>query len=174
MTLPIEEWRTIPGFSKYDVSNLGRVMSHARGGTPRIRKSTRLNSRGDPGYRLMSLVDDSGKAHGKLVHRLVLEAFVGPCPPGMEACHEDDDPENNALSNLSWDTHAKNMQDKDSKGRTPKGASHPCATLTEAQVREIRAVTEWKRGMQAEYARRFGVNDSAIYYARTGRNWSHI
>ena len=33
------------------------------------------------------------------VGRLVLEVFVGPCPPGMEACHNDGDPHNNWLDN---------------------------------------------------------------------------
>ena len=40
-----------------------------------------------------------------LVHRLVLEAFVGcPCPPHQESCHWDDIGTNNMLSNLRWDT----------------------------------------------------------------------
>lgn len=45
------------------------------------------------------------------VHRLILEAFVGPCPAGMEACHNDGNPINNRLDNLRWDTHISNMQD---------------------------------------------------------------
>jgi hypothetical protein len=42
---------------------------------------------------------------------LVLEAFVGPCPDGLEACHWDDDPTNNRLSNLRWDTSIANKRD---------------------------------------------------------------
>jgi hypothetical protein len=170
----VEEWRRIPEFSRYEISNLGRVKSHARGGSPRIMKSQRLNSRGDIGYRLIGLQGDDGKHHKKLVHRLVLETFIGPCPNGMECCHGDDDASNNVLSNLSWGTHKANMKAKDDNGRTPKGENSPGATLTEAQVREIKAVEKWEKGMQAEYARKFGVHDSAIYYVRTGRNWSHI
>lgn len=36
------------------------------------------------------------------VHRLVLEAFVGPCPEGMECDHIDRDKLNNHVSNLRW------------------------------------------------------------------------
>src|SRR4051812_24620510 len=45
--------------------------------------------------------NNKGKAH--YVHRLVLEAVVGPCPPGMEARHfPDRDPSNNNANNISW------------------------------------------------------------------------
>lgn len=42
------------------------------------------------------------RGRNRRVHRLVLEAFVGPCPPGMECRHLDDDPRNNRLDNLAW------------------------------------------------------------------------
>lgn len=45
-------------------------------------------------------------------HKAVLEAFVGPCPDGMEACHDDGDPSNNRIENLRWDTHQSNLHDK--------------------------------------------------------------
>ena len=47
-----------------------------------------------------------------LVHRLVLLAFVGPCPVGMEGCHFDNDATNNRLSNLRWDTLSNNQKDR--------------------------------------------------------------
>jgi hypothetical protein len=46
------------------------------------------------------------------VHRLVLEAFVGPCPDGMECCHEDGDSTNNRVDNLRWDTHEANVRER--------------------------------------------------------------
>ena len=46
------------------------------------------------------------------VHRLVLEAFVGPCPEGMECRHLEGDTANNALSNLAWGTPQENAADK--------------------------------------------------------------
>jgi len=56
------------------------------------------------------------RAH-KLVHRLVLEAFAGPCPDGMEACHGDGDPTNNRRLNLRWDTRSSNQLDTVRHGR---------------------------------------------------------
>ena len=40
----------------------------------------------------------------RFIHRLVLEAFVGPCPVGGECMHKDDNPRNNSLRNLKWGT----------------------------------------------------------------------
>lgn len=45
------------------------------------------------------------------IHLLVLEAFVGPRPPGLLGCHEDGDPTNNHVSNLRWDTAKSNSRD---------------------------------------------------------------
>lgn len=47
-----------------------------------------------------------------LVHRLILEAFKGPCPEGLECCHNDGDAGNNRLENLRWDTRESNLADK--------------------------------------------------------------
>src|SRR4051812_36221743 len=36
------------------------------------------------------------------IHRLLMEAFVGPCPSGLMACHRDDNKLNNSLENLYY------------------------------------------------------------------------
>jgi hypothetical protein len=51
------------------------------------------------------------KGKGRRIHRLVLQAFVGPCPAGQECCHGDGDPSNNVLSNLRWGTRSDNRRD---------------------------------------------------------------
>ena len=57
-----------------------------------------------------------GVTQTPLVHRLVLTAFVGPCPPGQEARHWDDVGTNNHLSNLLWGTPSENGHDKTRNG----------------------------------------------------------
>lgn len=51
------------------------------------------------------------------VHVLVLEAFVGPRPPGMECLHSNDVGTDNRLSNLRWGTHSENLNDLVRNGR---------------------------------------------------------
>ncbi len=122
LSLPIVrvpvEYRDVPGFPGYRVGDDGSVWTCKRkGGNDRAagkRGSWRLLSvhRTRTGYCLVNL-DVDGRNHVRQVHRLVLEAFVGPRPDGMEACHyPDSDKENNRLTNLRWDTHDENAKDR--------------------------------------------------------------
>lgn len=52
-----------------------------------------------------------GRKNNALVHHLVLKAFVGPQPLGLECCHRDGDPANNEDTNLRWDTRQSNVHD---------------------------------------------------------------
>jgi len=114
-----EEWRPVVDWEGYyAVSNLGRVKSvtrqipTSRGNGYRTMPSVVLkpwiHSFGYGTVRLCGY----GKRTTQYIHVLVLTAFRGPCPDGMECCHNDGDPVNNRLDNLRWDTHGENMLDK--------------------------------------------------------------
>ena len=101
-----EEWREIDEFPGYFVSDHGRVRSPHRG----FLKGCYVSRNGRPRY-VMITFKPNGKLHQRYLHRLVLIAFVGPCPEGMEGCHGPAGPFVNHLENLRWDTHKSNMQD---------------------------------------------------------------
>lgn len=64
--------------------------------------------------------------------------FVGPCPPGMEACHfPDRDPTNNRLENLRWDTKKANAYDQYLHGTRAMGSRNGQAKLTEQDIEDI-------------------------------------
>jgi hypothetical protein len=90
-----ETWKQVPG-KLWFVSDLGRVRE--ADGTLGTQKD--YNTRGKylffKNYR---------------VHCAVLEAFVGPCPPGKECRHLDGNGQNNKLQNLKWGTRLENVQD---------------------------------------------------------------
>lgn len=107
---------------RYEVSDLGNVRS-----VDRVVEYTTGHDRVVPGRLLKPYATgkNAGDLHQKVslplgrrrfkqvfVHKLVLEAFVGLAPDGMCACHFDDDPTNNKLSNLRWDTQAANAADR--------------------------------------------------------------
>ena len=56
----------------------------------------------------------------------VLEAFVGPCPPGLEACHGNDVADDNRLENLRWDTRTENQLDRVRNGIHPGANKTHC------------------------------------------------
>lgn len=127
-----EEWRPVPGYEgRYDVSDRGRVRSHIqwnRKPTPRLLSPS---SHTKLPYKKVCLTDGRGSCSTLLVHRLVMMAFIGPCPDGMEVRHLDGDPTNNNLDNLRYGTRPQNQEDavrhgthhNASKDRCPQG--HP-------------------------------------------------
>lgn len=98
----MEQWRpvfvgilAIP--SGYHVSDLGRVR---RGGL--ILKPYRCPTRNGLYWKVDLWI--SGKRHQRFVHRLVAMAFLENPQLKPEVNHEDTDPANNRLDNLSWMT----------------------------------------------------------------------
>lgn len=105
-----EQWKHIDGFDGvYEVSDCGRVRSFNR----QSRQGAILSQgwKGNLKYKVVVLSKNGVTTHFK-IHRLVLETFVGPCPDGMEACHNNGINTDNRLSNLRWDSHAENIRDK--------------------------------------------------------------
>jgi hypothetical protein len=101
------EWRAVPGFDGYEVSDEGQVRSHRRS-APRII----VGGLNEKGYRLVSLFAGSKSTRRtQAVHALVLSAFVGPRPEGQQVRHLDGNPANNSLANLAYGTAAENKQD---------------------------------------------------------------
>lgn len=118
-----EEWRRVVDWEDfYEISDYGRVRSVERvvefGAQTRRVLSCVLNpGRRGKGKVPYVLLSGGGRRQSRSVHTLVLEAFVGPCPDGLEACHWDGDNTNNHLTNLRWDTHIANMADMTRHGR---------------------------------------------------------
>lgn len=112
-----EEWRAVVGYEGYyEVSNRGRLRSLDRvvkykNGIERRYKGKILKlGKHKFGYLKVELHKD-GKISHTNIHRLMLESFTGPCPDGMEACHNDGNPTNNTIENLRWGTRSENRQD---------------------------------------------------------------
>lgn len=109
-------WKPIEGFDgRYEVSADGIVRSWVRKGPKDFRNEepkylSHHIDRG--GYHNVTLFLPGGKRVRKMVARLVLEAFVGPCPDGLEASHIDGNSHNNAVNNLQWKSHLENIRDK--------------------------------------------------------------
>lgn len=117
--IPDEEWRAIPGFPDYCVSSLGRVR----------RETTTLRAKGGrilregvhpvTGYRGVTLFPVEGGQRSRLVHSLVMEAFVGPRPPKWETNHKDGNKANNRLANLEYVTKSDNTKHAVALGLRP-------------------------------------------------------
>ena len=112
---------------------------------------------------------------GKLfaVHKLVLLAFVGPCPKGMECCHYDGDVRNNRLNNIRWDTHLSNEEDKRRHGTGNVGEKNHSAKLTVEKVREIRSLYMTGQYNYARLTKMYGITVGTLSPIISGRTWNY-
>lgn len=115
-SLPNEEWRDIVGYEEsYQVSNLGRVKSLARGifeinGKQRVSKEKILKSkRISSGYRAVILYKDR-KEKTMYIHRLVAQSFLQNDNNYTDVNHKDGNKENNCVENLEWVTRSYNIK----------------------------------------------------------------
>ena len=112
----METWKEIPGWQGYyEVSSHGRVRSVGRvvqrsNGIPQTIHAKVLKPGLTRGYPHLNLYRNN-KWYPYYVHTLVLLAFVGERPAGMECLHKDGNPNNNRLDNLRWGTSSENNLD---------------------------------------------------------------
>lgn len=119
MPMVDEVWRGVVGCERdYQVSSAGRVRSVPRlitkrrnGGSAFVHPVSGRILKCIPTKKGYLTIRVGGRM--RLVHHLVLEAFVGPRPDGAEARHfPDRDKTNNRVDNLHWGTAQDNSDDK--------------------------------------------------------------
>jgi len=158
----MENWLNVVDFEGiYEVSNFGNIRSSKN---KQLKKIT-IDRNGRPYLGLWK----NNKQKIVRPHKLVLEAFVGKAPQGMECCHNDGNQKNNRLENLRWDTPKNNHADKLKHGTSNTGERCNWAKLTKAQVISIRADIRTQKEIATEY----GVQQSQISRIKNGVRWIH-
>jgi HNH endonuclease len=167
------EYRQIEDFPNYRIGNDGTPQGHRKPwhGKPGYWKNLRPQ-RHTGGYLMVHFFRDQ-KRHPKYIHRLVLEAFVGPCPPGMEACHRNGDRTDNRIENLRWDTRKNNHADKVIHGTLLEGSKIGNSKLHETVIPAIRRLADM--GIyQWQIAEAFGVEQTLVSMIVNGKIWDHV
>lgn len=169
--------KEIAGYPGYYVTDDGRVWSDPKGRHFKTGMWLTLVPN-DNGYLTVNLLGPDRYRRIR-VHRLVLEAFVGPCPDGLEACHRNDIKTNNQIENLYWGTRRQNMRDAKDNGKHFEpppmiGEDNPSALLKEEEVRTI--IYEYRTGLftQQEIADIHGMSRSHIAAIVGRKAWKHL
>jgi hypothetical protein len=167
------EWRAIPGWPEYSVSEDGNVCRVMRGPGARPGHVLKPWLNRQTQYLFVGLWRDN-RGRGIPVHRLVALAFLGQ-PPSEDhvVAHCDGSRDNNQPWNLRWATQKENVADTVLHGTHNRGARNGQAKLDDNAVLRILGMAV--QGIpRRELAQAFGVRRQAIDDIINGRRWKHV
>lgn len=160
--------KKIDEFEGYYVSTQGEIFT-AWDGKPTPGKKLKLMkaSKKKDGYLMISFHGGGRKKNcSRLVHRLVLETFVGPRPSGFECRHLNGNPIDNRLENLAWGTPEENLNDK-----IKHGTYITRSKLNFKKAKLIRILYFNFNWSLSKLARFFNVDKSTISYIKNNKIW---
>lgn len=164
-----EIWKPVVYFEKtHCVSNLGKIKSLPR---KYVKEERMLKQTNIKGYMTISLNKD-GIQYGKLVHRIVAEAFIKNSNHKKEVNHLDLNKKNNKVSNLEWCTRLENMSHASNLGVIPKmcGEKNGMSTLKKEDIYFIRKSKLKLKKLSII----FNTSMSNISEIRRKKTWKHI
>jgi hypothetical protein len=169
-----EVWRPVVGWElRYEVSSQGRVRSldfvspNPRGSGTHIREGRQLLLKADANGYVRVGLRDKERRESRLVHHLVAEAFMPPCPGEWgrgKGCwqidHRNEIKTDNAVGNLRWLPGDINRR-------------RSASSLTAAIVQEIR-----KKRKQGEtgrdLAKLYGLSEGAVSLICSRKTWGWV
>jgi hypothetical protein len=156
--LNVEVWKSVVGFEgRYEISDQGRVRNL------RTRRLLKLN-----GVRYIHVaLQVNGVREDRSVHKLMLAAFVGPCPVGLHALHWDDVKKNNVLSNLRYGTAEDNCADA-----TRNGARRRGPIMAPGDADRVKDLNKAGYGVMA-IARYLGINRGLVPRLMRGESFGN-
>jgi hypothetical protein len=113
------EWKTIPGYSDYEISNAGEIRSIER--TKKYKsgriielksKTKKLRKHPVNGFLMTDLIDDKGKRNTVYPHKALALAFIKNNFPRKQkiVIHIDGDISNNNIENLRWSSYSESIR----------------------------------------------------------------
>lgn len=194
------EWREIPEFPDYWVSEYGHVKRVKPDQKGRFEGLILKSTFDSDGYLKVNLFR-GGKANPRTIHKIVCESFWGKKKnKTYQVGHRDGNKTNNHFSNLRWVTALENAADRDLHGRTSKGEKHPARTKPgylptgdnhwsrvnpdkvmkgskhpESKLKENDIIDIRNSSFTGVFlSKKYGVSTSMICAIRKRRAWRHI
>jgi len=114
----MEEWRNIPGFSDYEISENGKIRSKDRVKKYKngrvihyVSKEKLLRTHPENGFLMTDLIDEKGNRKTVYPHKAVAKAFIENKSPRKNkvVIHIDGNYKNNSVSNLKWSSYSESI-----------------------------------------------------------------
>ena len=114
----MKDWKKIPGYSNYEVSELGEIRSVSRekkfknGRVVHFEsKVKKLRKHPKNGFLMTDLIVDKGKRKTIYPHKIVAQAFIVNEDPKIKkvVIHQDGKVDNNNVSNLYWASYSHSI-----------------------------------------------------------------
>lgn len=160
-----EEWKPIPDYDGYQVSNFGRVKSFKQS---RVKILKPVINR--QGYLLASLSNITNHKSFR-VHRLVAQLFVPNPTNKSEVNHRDGNKFNNFVDNLEWVTSSENQQHAVTMGLQKSGVDVYNAKFTNEQILWIR--DNPNNLLVSELAKIFNTQTTVISAIQLGKRYKN-
>lgn len=158
-------------YSKYMISNYGRIMNVRSGGY--------LHSNPDcNGYPICSIkMDGNGKTFSMniLIHIAVAQNFVDNPDPSKFTIvhHKDDDKSNYYFKNLEWTTSSLNRMYALESGLGLSGEKHPFASITESQAHDIcKMLADGEK--ISNIVKTVNTTRSVVRHIKDGTSWKNV
>lgn len=172
-----EIWRPVKGYEGlYEASNTGKVASLNYNGTGARRELKPIETH--HGYLNVRLYKE-GKWKGIRLHRIIAETFIPNADNLPEINHIDENPANNAVSNLEWCTHAYNcnygrhnerVSNSMTNGKLSKAVT---ATLPDGSIERYPSQREAARILKCSQGRISDACRGVIETYHYGRRWAY-
>jgi hypothetical protein len=164
------EYRTIERFPAYRFGSDGSIWSDKNPNKPRKLK-TYVSK--ENGYFYICFCFN-GNSKKYILHRLICEAFHGPCPEGMECRHSPDSNKSNCnYNNLKWGTRIENEHDKIADGTRNTGERNGESKLKNFQIPIIRKMLNEGK-TKTEISKIFSISRSVIRKIEAKEIWNHV
>lgn len=151
----VEQWKEIEGYEGYSVCNLGFVRCKTKIMKPDF--TTR--------YCRIKFYKN-GVYKNKYIHVLVTDAFMGPCPAGLQRNHKDGNRKNNRIDNLEFVTPSENIKHSLYNGL------RSTSKLRHYHIPHIRKMR--RNGYTyAQIGKKFGCSEQNIGSVIVGRSWKN-
>lgn len=168
------DMRRIPSVIGYSATQDGQIYSHHRFEPFPLKQTAHTQ-----GYRQVNVKTDKG-FRTRLVHLLVLEAWVGPRPEGMVTNHKNGDKTDNRVENLEYVTQTENMKHSYATGLSPKPPTRygeqltHLAKMTKEKVLALRTETDREPGYLERLGVKYGISASTASKILLRQTWKHI